>query len=69
MTLIAAMPRAEKAELASHLLSELADGLSSTSDDEMDAVAEEREREMDADPLKVIGHDQMLAFIQSRRQK
>ncbi len=63
------LPRAEKAMLASHLLAELADGLTSMSDEEMDAIAEEREREMDADPTATIGHDEMLAFIQSRRHK
>ena len=60
------LPRAEKATLASHLL---ADGISSASDEEMDAIADEREREMDADPAATLSHDQMLAFIQSRRQK
>ena len=63
------LPRAEKATLASHLLAELADGISSASDEEMDAIADEREREMDADPAATLSHDQMLAFIQSRRQK
>jgi Putative addiction module component len=63
------LPRAEKATLASHLLAELADGIAGASDEEMDAIADEREREMDADPAGALSHDQMLAFIESRRQR
>jgi Putative addiction module component len=63
------LPRADKATLASHLLAELADGIASASDEQMDAIAAEREREMDADPAATLSHEQMLAFIQSRRQK
>ena len=63
------LPRAEKATLASHLLAELADGIASVSDEEMDAVADEREREMDENPAATLSHDDMLVFIQSRRQR
>lgn len=63
------LPRAEKATLVSHLLAELAEGMGGVSDEEMDAAADEREREMDADPAATLSHEQMLAFIQSRRQK
>lgn len=63
------LPRADKGTLAAHLLAELADGMTSASDAELDAIAEEREREMDADSAATLSHDEMLAFIHSRRQR
>jgi hypothetical protein len=54
--------------LVTRLLGELSTALPSTTDDELTAIADAREAEMDRDPAATISHDDMLAFIQSRRR-
>ena len=38
------------------------------SDTELDAIADAREAEMESDPAMSISHEDMMVFIQSRRQ-
>ncbi|MBE7496072.1 MAG: hypothetical protein HS117_14105 [Verrucomicrobiaceae bacterium] len=54
--------------LVTRLLGELSTALPSTTDDELTAIADAREAEMDRDPDATITHEDMLAFIQSRRR-
>ncbi|MBL9182546.1 MAG: hypothetical protein JNN17_10420 [Verrucomicrobiaceae bacterium] len=54
--------------LVTRLLGELSTALRSTTDDELTALADAREAEMDRDPAATISHDDMLGFIQSRRR-
>lgn len=54
--------------LVTRLLGELSTALPNTTDDELTAIADAREAEMDRDPAATISHDDMLAFIQSRRR-
>ncbi|MBL9132919.1 MAG: hypothetical protein JNG86_17050 [Verrucomicrobiaceae bacterium] len=54
--------------LVTRLLGELSAALPSTTDDELTAIADAREAEMDSDPAATITHEDMLAFIQSRRR-
>lgn len=54
--------------LVTRLLGELSTALPDTTDDELTAIADAREAEMDRDPAATISHDDMLAFIQSRRR-
>jgi hypothetical protein len=49
--------------LVSRLLGDLSQGLPDASDAEFDAMADEREAEMDRDPSATISHDEMLRFI------
>ncbi len=54
--------------LVTRLLGELSTALPNTTDDELTALADAREAEMDSDPAATISHDDMLAYIQSRRR-
>jgi|GEM_PF-1334768 len=54
--------------LVTRLLGELSTTLPNTSDAELTALADAREAEMDRDPAATISHEDMLAFIQSRRR-
>ena len=38
------------------------------SDDELEAIADAREAEMESDPSMTLSHEDMLIFIQSRRR-
>ncbi len=62
------LPRPDLGALLTRLLGELSEPLSSSSDDELHALADDREAEMDRDPSATISHEDMLAFIQSRRR-
>lgn len=54
--------------LVSRLLGDLSHGLPDASDAELDAIANEREAEMDRDPGAVVSHEEMLQFIASKRR-
>jgi hypothetical protein len=54
--------------LVTRLLGELSNALPNTTDDELTVIADAREAEMDRDPAATISHEDMLAFIQSRRR-
>ena len=54
--------------LLTRLLGEISEPLPSSSDAEMHTIADAREAEMDRDPSTIISHEDMLAFIQSRRR-
>jgi len=54
--------------LVSRLLGELSTSLPDTTDEDLNAIADAREAEMDRDPAATITHEDMLAFIQSRRR-
>jgi hypothetical protein len=54
--------------LIGRLLGEISNAQPNTTDDELTALADAREAEMDSDPAATISHDDMLAFIQSRRR-
>jgi hypothetical protein len=62
------LPLTDLGMLVSRLLGELSEKLPSTSDAELTAIADAREAEMDRDPAATISHEDMLAFIQSRRR-
>jgi hypothetical protein len=62
------LPLTDLGMLVSRLLGELSEKLPSTSDAELTAIADAREAEMDRDPSATISHEDMLAFIQSRRR-
>ena len=62
------LPLTDLGTLVSRLLGELSEKLPSTSDAELTAIADAREAEMDRDPSATISHEDMLAFIQSRRR-
>jgi hypothetical protein len=54
--------------LIGRLLGEISNAQPNTTDDELTAIADAREAEMDSDPASTISHDDMVAFIQSRRR-
>ncbi|MBK8040123.1 MAG: hypothetical protein IPK22_23770 [Verrucomicrobiaceae bacterium] len=54
--------------LVTRLLGELSTALPNTTDDELTSISDAREAEMDRDPDAMITHEDMQAFIQSRRQ-
>ena len=54
--------------LIGRLLGEISNAQPNTTDDELTAIADAREAEMDSDPAATISHDNMLAYIQSRRR-
>jgi hypothetical protein len=54
--------------LVTRLLGELSKALPCTTDDELTALADAREAEMDRDPAATITHQDMMAFIQSHRR-
>lgn len=54
--------------LVSRLLGDLSHNLPDASDAELDAIANQREVEMDRDPSTVVSHDEMLRFISSKRR-
>lgn len=62
------LPRPDLGTLVFRLLSELSQPLADTSDAELEIIADSREAEMDNDPAATISHEDMLAFIQSRRR-
>ncbi len=62
------LPLTDLGTLVSRLLRELSEKLPTTSDAELTAIADARETEMDRDPASTISHEDMLAFIQSRRR-
>jgi hypothetical protein len=62
------LPLTDLGTLVSRLLGELSEKLPNTSDAELTAIADAREAEMDRDPAATISHEDMLAFIQSRRR-
>ena len=62
------LPRPDLGALVSRLLGELSQPLADTSDAELETIADTREAEMDHDPAATISHEDMLAFIQSRRR-
>ena len=62
------LPMPELGTLISRLLGEISEPLPSSSDAELHAIADAREAEMDRDPSATISHEDMLAFIQSRRR-
>jgi hypothetical protein len=53
--------------LVGRLLGELSESMPNTTDDELTALADAREAEMDSDTAATITHDDMLAFIERRR--
>ena len=54
--------------LVTRLLGELSNALPNTTDTELEAIGDAREAEMDRDPAATMAHEDMLAFIQSRRR-
>lgn len=62
------LPLTDLGTLVSRLLGELSTGQPDTSDAELTAIADAREAEMDRDPAATLSHEDMLAFIQSRRR-
>ncbi len=62
------LPRPDLGALVSQLLGELSESLTDTSDTEIEAIADAREAEMESDPAATLSHEEMLAFIQSRRR-
>lgn len=61
------LPQPDLGALVFRLLDDLSSQLPDADDVELDSIADQREAEMDADPAKVVTHEQMLAFIRSRR--
>lgn len=53
--------------LVGRLLGELSESMPNTTDDELTALADVREAEMDIDPTATITHEDMRAFIERRR--
>lgn len=51
--------------LVTRLLGELSTALPNTTDDELTALADAREAEMDRDPATTISHDDMLALFRA----
>ena len=62
------LPRPDLGALVSQLLGELSLPLKESSDAELEAIADAREAEMENDPAMTISHEDMLAFIESRRR-
>ena len=61
------LPPPDLGTLVFRLLEDLSSNLPVTADEDLDVIADEREAEMDADPARAMTHEQMLAFIRSRR--
>ena len=62
------LPVMDQGQLVSLLLADLSTGLVETQDAELEAMADEREAEMDKDPAATLSHEGMLHFINSRRR-
>ncbi|MBB5037206.1 addiction module protein [Prosthecobacter dejongeii] len=62
------LPVIDQGQLVSLLLADLSAGLVETQDEELEAMADEREAEMDTDPAATLSHEDLLHFINSRRQ-
>jgi len=62
------LPMPDFGTLISRLLGEISEALPSSSDAELSAIADAREAEMERDPSATISHEDLLAFIHSRRK-
>lgn len=62
------LPVMDQGQLVSLLLADLSTGLVETQDEELEAMADEREAEMDTDPTATLSHEGMMHFINSRRR-
>ena len=62
------LPMPDLGTLISRLLGEISEALPSSNDAELSAIADAREAEMERDPSATISHEDMLAFIHSRRK-
>ncbi len=62
------LPMPDLGTLISRLLGEISEALPSSSDAELSAIADAREAEMERDPSATISHEDLLAFIHSRRK-
>ncbi len=62
------LPMPDLGTLISRLLGKISEALPSSSDAELSAIADAREAEMERDPSATISHEDLLAFIHSRRK-